>query len=244
MHHTTGLPYVTAIFREVWHFSLQDKQLYYCIMLPKEWSWSQQALQWLPCSAVVRFCHNRWILWPFCVVTPYKIRGFPHWSHYKSHYTTHLIVVKFFPYIERNLLEIIKTRLVVTFSLYIDVKLSWQEFFCNETWCCEIRKSSPPYIQPIFWLISGWIALRVNTTCLVPTICPQRLPPLDWLLVVLEWSQFWSKSCCNFGILPFSNSDCSMTVCYFNGTFDELQLYVIWHLNRNSTICNLTFTWK
>ena len=25
------LPYVTAIFREVWRFSSQDKQLYYCI---------------------------------------------------------------------------------------------------------------------------------------------------------------------------------------------------------------------
>ena len=63
-----GIPYLTAIFRKVGRFSLLNKQLYYCNVTKGVVLVTTS----LVVTVVLRFCHNKWILWPFCVVIPWK----------------------------------------------------------------------------------------------------------------------------------------------------------------------------
>ena len=78
-------------------------------------------------------------------------RVFPY-SQCKSHCS---FVVEFFAYIERNWLEILIRRLVVTFALYIDVNFSWQE--ATTTWNHEAVIKGTPSLNRCY--VNEWTPL-------------------------------------------------------------------------------------
>ena len=101
-------------------------------------------------------------------------------SHYK---TCSIFVVEFFAYIERNLLEVIIKRLVVTFSRNLDENFSWQEV--PTTWNRDaVIKGS----GPLHW--TCWILVaELKQVGIVGILALWRVyEKLDW--VARGW-------CCN-----------------------------------------------